>query len=400
MIAVGSECVAQQATGGVDARALVELAGQHARGARQARVVHGLQVAGPAGRGARAVTAVDVDDPLVPERDEVLDRQVRADRLVHQHAVQRRRAHAAADHDARQRADRGRDLRPRQVRGHEDQPVGAVLQQRFEHRVLALLAPAAGDDQQPLPELGGLRLDAVRDLGEERVVEIVEQHAHRVRPVRGEVARDRVRPIAEQGRRVAHPPAALVADLGAAAHDQGHERAGHPGLTRNVVHGHVAASRHLRGVCSLERSNGGGRVGSGLPGRLAAAPISWGVCEVPGWGLQLPPDRVFAEMAELGITATELGPLGWLPAGGAQAKAVLDRYGLHLVGGFVPVVVHEPELDREYARRAAAQLAQAGGELFVAATVHDARLGPTPTARRRDVEAGGRPPGHARGHRA
>jgi inosose dehydratase len=110
-------------------------------------------------------------------------------------------------------------------------------------------------------------------------------------------------------------------------------------------------------------------VGSGLPGRLAAAPISWGVCEVPGWGLQLPPDRVFAEMAELGITATELGPLGWLPTDGAQAKAVLDRYGLHLVGGFVPVVVHEPDLDRDYARRAAAQLAQAGGEVFVAATV-------------------------------
>ncbi len=111
------------------------------------------------------------------------------------------------------------------------------------------------------------------------------------------------------------------------------------------------------------------QIDSGLPGRLAAGPISWGVCEVPGWGLQLPPDRVFAEMAELGITATELGPLGWLPTDGAQAKQVLDRYGLQLVGGFVPVVVHEPTLDTEYAKQAAAQLAQAGGELFVAATV-------------------------------
>ncbi|MDA0173764.1 TIM barrel protein [Solirubrobacter taibaiensis] len=110
-------------------------------------------------------------------------------------------------------------------------------------------------------------------------------------------------------------------------------------------------------------------MGSGLPGRLAAAPISWGVCEVPGWGLQLPPERVFADMAELGITATELGPLGWLPTDGARAKAILDRYGLQLVGGFVPVVVHEPDLDRDYARKAAAQLAQAGGEVFVAATV-------------------------------
>jgi len=112
----------------------------------------------------------------------------------------------------------------------------------------------------------------------------------------------------------------------------------------------------------------------GLPGRLAAAPISWGVCEVPGWGRQLTPDRVFSEMVALGITATELGPLGWLPVDGAAARAVLDRHGLQLVGGFVPVVVHAADLagTREHTRLAAAQLAQAGGELFVAATVQDA----------------------------
>lgn len=122
-----------------------------------------------------------------------------------------------------------------------------------------------------------------------------------------------------------------------------------------------------------------GPINVGLPGRLAAGPISWGVCEVPDWGLQLPPDRVFVEMTGLGITATELGPLGWLPEDGLQARAVLDRYGLTLVGGFVPVVVHEPTQDREYARTAAAQLARAGGELFVAAAVQDlAWSAPTP----------------------
>jgi len=109
-----------------------------------------------------------------------------------------------------------------------------------------------------------------------------------------------------------------------------------------------------------------------LPGTLAGAPISWGVCEVPGWGLQLPPERVFAEMVELGLAATELGPQGWLPEDGGQARTVLDRYHLKLVGGFVPVVVHEATVDGDHARRAAAQLAQAGGELFVAATVQDA----------------------------
>ena len=30
--------------------------------------------------------------------------------------------------------------------------------------------------------------------------------------------------------------------------------------------------------------------------RVAGAPISWGVCEVPGWGYQLRPHRVLAEM--------------------------------------------------------------------------------------------------------
>src|SRR3954454_24077333 len=96
---------------------------------------------------------------------------------------------------------------------------------------------------------------------------------------------------------------------------------------------------------------GGGNVEQQLPGRLAGAPISWGVCEVPGWGLQLPPERVFAEMVELGLKATELGPLGWLAPDGKLARQMLDRFGLQLVGGFVPVVVHETALDREFARQ-------------------------------------------------
>jgi inosose dehydratase len=107
--------------------------------------------------------------------------------------------------------------------------------------------------------------------------------------------------------------------------------------------------------------------------RLAGAPISWGVCEVPGWGLQLRPERVLAEMAALGLHATELGPQGWLPLDGARARALLDRHGLRLVGAFVPLVVHEADLSstREHARRAAQQLADAGADVFVAALVAD-----------------------------
>ena len=76
--------------------------------------------------------------------------------------------------------------------------------------------------------------------------------------------------------------------------------------------------------------------------RVAGAPISWGVCEVPGWGYQLPPERVLTEMAGLGLTAAEFGPEGFLPADPAGRAATLRRHGLGAVGGFLPVVLHEP----------------------------------------------------------
>jgi inosose dehydratase len=75
--------------------------------------------------------------------------------------------------------------------------------------------------------------------------------------------------------------------------------------------------------------------------RIAGAPISWGVCEVAGWGHQLSADRVLTEMREAGLTATELGPDGFLPADTAELTAMLAGYGLSCVGGFVPVLLHD-----------------------------------------------------------
>jgi inosose dehydratase len=75
--------------------------------------------------------------------------------------------------------------------------------------------------------------------------------------------------------------------------------------------------------------------------KLAGAPISWGVCEVPGWGYQLPPDRVLAEMRDVGLSATELGPEGFLPSDPGQLTALLNLYGLRCVGQFAPVVLHD-----------------------------------------------------------
>lgn len=75
--------------------------------------------------------------------------------------------------------------------------------------------------------------------------------------------------------------------------------------------------------------------------KLAGAPISWGVCEVPGWGYQLTPHRVLAEMRDVGLAATELGPEGFLPSDPGELTALLDSFGLSCVGTFVPVLLHD-----------------------------------------------------------
>ena len=75
--------------------------------------------------------------------------------------------------------------------------------------------------------------------------------------------------------------------------------------------------------------------------RIAGAPISWGVCEVPGWGYQLEPDLVLRQMRGLGLAATEFGPDTFLPAPPTEKARTLAAHGLRAVGGFVPVLLHE-----------------------------------------------------------
>ena len=79
--------------------------------------------------------------------------------------------------------------------------------------------------------------------------------------------------------------------------------------------------------------------------RIAGAPISWGLCEVPGWGHQLTPQRVLSEMQGLGLVATEFGPPGFLDTDADSRVAQLAAYGLHAVGGFHVAVLHDPDHD-------------------------------------------------------
>jgi inosose dehydratase len=106
------------------------------------------------------------------------------------------------------------------------------------------------------------------------------------------------------------------------------------------------------------------------PLRLAGAPITWGVCEVPGWGCQLAAERVLREVADLGLRAVELGPRGFLPDDPREVARTLRRHDLRLAAGFVPAVLHRPE-HRAAAlgtvADAARTLAAAGAEILVLA---------------------------------
>lgn len=102
--------------------------------------------------------------------------------------------------------------------------------------------------------------------------------------------------------------------------------------------------------------------------KIAGAPISWGVCEVPGWGFQLGQSRVLDEMREVGYTACEFGPLGFLPEAAAERAAFLAAHGLKAVGGFLPVVLHDANHDIELELRAELEVfRQAGAEVLVLA---------------------------------
>ncbi|HEX2783600.1 MAG TPA: sugar phosphate isomerase/epimerase [Ilumatobacteraceae bacterium] len=116
--------------------------------------------------------------------------------------------------------------------------------------------------------------------------------------------------------------------------------------------------------------------------RIAAAPISWGICEVPGWGLQMAPSRVLGEMAALEISQTELGALGWLPDDVDELHALLDQFHIGVLGGFVPLVLHHGPSHPgsvEAAHAAASTLAGAGGRYFVAAVISSMESWDRPT---------------------
>ncbi len=108
--------------------------------------------------------------------------------------------------------------------------------------------------------------------------------------------------------------------------------------------------------------------------RVASAPISWGICEVPGWGAMLPTPRVLTEMSGLGLPATELGAPGFLPTSPEEVKSTLATYDMTLIGGFTAVILHDAamrEATITEARRVADLFQRAGATEFISAIVMD-----------------------------
>ena len=121
--------------------------------------------------------------------------------------------------------------------------------------------------------------------------------------------------------------------------------------------------------------------------RLAGAPISWGVCEVPGWGRELAREQVLAQMARLGLVATEVGPEGYLPDEPEKLVALLRRYSMRAVGGFLPVVLHRPaDLERTLAEVETSSRALAAGGATTISTAAVVDLGWSPPGPMSDPE--------------
>jgi inosose dehydratase len=109
-----------------------------------------------------------------------------------------------------------------------------------------------------------------------------------------------------------------------------------------------------------------------VSGRIAGAPVSWGVIEIPDWGYQMSADRVLEEASSLGLTALEAGPEGLLPSDPSEVSDLLARYDLKLVGGFVPAVLHEPGVRGEQLdllEKRARFFAAAGADVVVLAVM-------------------------------
>lgn len=108
--------------------------------------------------------------------------------------------------------------------------------------------------------------------------------------------------------------------------------------------------------------------------RVAGAPISWGVCEMPGWGPMLEARRVLREMTSLGLNATEQGSPGFFPDDVEEIKQILAEFDVQVIADFVPLPLHDTAQKAwalEKAEKMAARLQSLGATTFVTCAITD-----------------------------
>ncbi len=97
--------------------------------------------------------------------------------------------------------------------------------------------------------------------------------------------------------------------------------------------------------------------------KIANAPCSWGALEFDLEAAAPDHLQVLREIAETGYIGTELGDWGFMPTDPAQLGEVISRFGLELIGAFVPVPLARGDAHQqgvENALRVARLMAQAG----------------------------------------
>ena len=150
----------------------------------------------------------------VPESGEVSHGELGTEPLVGVDGVDTTGSQWATDrHDGSLGADVV-DASGGEAAAGEDHAVDAVREERLDGAVLRRRRPASVGDDDLVSGLLGRVVDPVGDLGEPRVVEIVQQHAERRRATAGEVPGGQVRPVSESFGGLANRRPRTIADAG------------------------------------------------------------------------------------------------------------------------------------------------------------------------------------------
>ena len=209
----------------------------------QAAPAHRGPVAAASGGGDRPGAAVDVQDPAVSEVDQVVDGQ--AHPLVVRGAddVDGRVLGLPADRDDREPSGEHGDGA---VGRQEDRRLAAEVQQRL-HRLPLVPARGQRGEDELVVGLLGRDVQPVEQLQVEPAGH-AEDHADQPGLAAGQQACAGVGAVADLSRGLQHPLAGLRGRAGPGpAHDQRHQRAGHPRAGRDVLQSRPLA--RARPVC-------------------------------------------------------------------------------------------------------------------------------------------------------